>query len=74
MVWAGPADAPAVVVLDPAGVGVHGDLPATWRPLTGTCRSCGADCPRPRPARWTRCCASSGSRRAVHVVAARRRG
>ncbi|MDQ2584210.1 hypothetical protein CKY47_09495 [Saccharothrix yanglingensis] len=34
MVWAGPADAPAVVVLDPAGVGVHGDLPATWRPLT----------------------------------------
>jgi len=31
--WAGPADAPAVVVLDPAGVGRHGDLPATWRPL-----------------------------------------
>lgn len=34
VVWAGPADAPAVVVLDPAGVGVHGDLPASWRPLT----------------------------------------
>ncbi|GAA3458361.1 hypothetical protein ACFFSW_03880 [Saccharothrix longispora] len=34
VVWAGPADAPTVVVLDPAGVGVHGDLPATWRPLT----------------------------------------
>lgn len=34
VVWAGPADAPAVVVLDPAGVGIHGDLPATWRPLT----------------------------------------
>jgi hypothetical protein len=33
-VWAGPKDAPAVVVLDPAGVGRHGDLPATWRPLT----------------------------------------
>lgn len=32
-VWAGPKDAPAVVVLDPAGVGRHGDLPATWRPL-----------------------------------------
>ncbi|MEO6082101.1 MAG: hypothetical protein ABIQ18_03255 [Umezawaea sp.] len=31
--WAGPKDAPAVVVLDPAGVGRHGDLPATWRPL-----------------------------------------
>jgi hypothetical protein len=34
VVWVGPTDAPAVVVLDPAGVGVHGDLPATWRPLT----------------------------------------
>ncbi|QFZ18069.1 hypothetical protein [Saccharothrix syringae] len=34
VVWAGPTDAPAVVVLDPAGVGVHGDLPASWRPLT----------------------------------------
>ncbi|MGM1061862.1 hypothetical protein [Saccharothrix sp. Mg75] len=34
VVWAGPADAPAVVVLDPSGVGIHGDLPATWRPLT----------------------------------------
>jgi hypothetical protein len=34
VVWAGPPDAPAVVVLDPAGVGRHGDLPGTWRPLT----------------------------------------
>jgi len=34
VVWAGPEDAPVVVVLDPAGVGVHGDLPASWRPLT----------------------------------------
>lgn len=34
VVWAGPADAPAVVVLDPAGVGKHGELPGTWRPLT----------------------------------------
>ncbi|MFD1147767.1 hypothetical protein [Saccharothrix hoggarensis] len=34
VVWAGPPDAPAVVVLDPAGVGKHGDLPGTWRPLT----------------------------------------
>ncbi|NUT48168.1 MAG: hypothetical protein HOV94_12790, partial [Saccharothrix sp.] len=34
VVWAGPTDAPAVVVLDPAGVGRHGDLPGTWRPLT----------------------------------------
>ncbi|HEX6342997.1 hypothetical protein [Umezawaea sp.] len=32
--WAGPRDAPAVVVLDPAGVGRHGDLPATWLPLS----------------------------------------
>ncbi|MFD0207256.1 MULTISPECIES: hypothetical protein [Saccharothrix] len=34
VVWAGPPDAPAVIVLDPAGVGRHGDLPGTWRPLT----------------------------------------
>ncbi|MCE6996800.1 hypothetical protein LZG04_18605 [Saccharothrix sp. S26] len=34
VVWSGPPDAPAVVVLDPAGVGRHGDLPGTWRPLT----------------------------------------
>lgn len=34
VVWAGPPDAPVVVVLDPAGVGRHGDLPGTWRPLT----------------------------------------
>ncbi|WP_051772126.1 hypothetical protein [Saccharothrix sp. NRRL B-16314] len=34
VVWAGPPDAPAVVVIDPAGVGRHGDLPGTWRPLT----------------------------------------
>ncbi|MFE2756471.1 hypothetical protein ACFXGA_31180 [Actinosynnema sp. NPDC059335] len=34
VVWAGPPDAPAVVVLDPAGVGRHGELPGTWRPLT----------------------------------------
>jgi hypothetical protein len=33
-VWAGPSDAPAVVVLDPDGVGRDGDLPAAWRPLT----------------------------------------
>lgn len=32
-VWAGPDDAPAVVVLDPAGAGNHGELPATWRPI-----------------------------------------
>ncbi|XVV06386.1 hypothetical protein ACQPW3_13735 [Actinosynnema sp. CA-248983] len=34
VVWAGPVDAPAVVVLDPSGAAPHGDLPATWRPLT----------------------------------------
>ncbi|MBB5800681.1 hypothetical protein F4560_000449 [Saccharothrix ecbatanensis] len=34
VMWAGPPDAPAVVVIDPAGVGRHGDLPGTWRPLT----------------------------------------
>lgn len=33
VVWAGPNDAPAVVVLDPAVAGNHGELPATWRPL-----------------------------------------
>ncbi|HWO63952.1 MAG TPA: hypothetical protein VNO31_28360 [Umezawaea sp.] len=33
-VWAGPRDAPVVVVLDPVGGGRDGDLPATWRPLT----------------------------------------
>ncbi|GGP71904.1 hypothetical protein [Saccharothrix coeruleofusca] len=34
VVSTGPADAPVVVVLDPAGVAIHGELPATWRPLT----------------------------------------
>ncbi|GAA3565604.1 hypothetical protein GCM10022222_56710 [Amycolatopsis ultiminotia] len=26
---------PQLIVLDPAGLGKHGELPATWRPLTG---------------------------------------
>lgn len=30
----GPLEVAAVVVLDPAGEGKHGELPATWRPLT----------------------------------------
>jgi hypothetical protein len=30
----GPLEVAAVVVLDPAGEGKHGGLPATWRPLT----------------------------------------
>ncbi|RKT54022.1 hypothetical protein [Saccharothrix australiensis] len=34
VVWAGPSDAPVVLVLDPAGAAPHGELPATWRPLT----------------------------------------
>ena len=51
VVWAGPPDAPAVIVLDPAGVGRHGDLPGTWRPLTEYlqvmwCRLPAADEPR----------------------------
>jgi pimeloyl-ACP methyl ester carboxylesterase len=43
VVWRGPAGAPAVVVLDPAGEAKHNELPATWRPLAehlrvGWCR------------------------------------
>ncbi|MBB5960257.1 hypothetical protein FHS29_006880 [Saccharothrix tamanrassetensis] len=34
VVWEGPTDAPVVLVLDPSGAAPHGDLPATWRPLT----------------------------------------
>ncbi|WP_433271908.1 hypothetical protein ACQPZF_14405 [Actinosynnema sp. CS-041913] len=34
VVWAGPSGAPVVLVLDPAGAAPHGELPATWRPLT----------------------------------------
>ncbi|HJP78909.1 MAG TPA: hypothetical protein VJ914_31840 [Pseudonocardiaceae bacterium] len=30
----GPLEVAAVVVLDPSGEGNHGELPATWRPLT----------------------------------------
>jgi pimeloyl-ACP methyl ester carboxylesterase len=30
----GPLEVAAVVVLDPSGEGIHGGLPATWRPLT----------------------------------------
>lgn len=33
LVWEGPREAPAVVVIDPAGAAKHGELPATWRPL-----------------------------------------
>ncbi|MCP2163757.1 hypothetical protein [Goodfellowiella coeruleoviolacea] len=33
-VWAGPVDAPTVVVLDPAGEAKHGELPASWRELS----------------------------------------
>lgn len=29
----GPVNATTVLVLDPAGIGKHGELPATWRPL-----------------------------------------
>jgi hypothetical protein len=43
VVWAGPSGSPAIVVLDPAGEAKHGELPATWRPLSdhlriGWCR------------------------------------
>ncbi|MFJ5991145.1 hypothetical protein [Lentzea sp. NPDC092896] len=30
----GPAGAPTVLVIDPAGEAVHNEIPATWRPLT----------------------------------------
>lgn len=33
VVTAGDASGPKVIVLDPAGAGNHGELPATWRPL-----------------------------------------
>jgi hypothetical protein len=33
VVTAGDPAGPKVIVLDPAGAGSHGDLPATWRPL-----------------------------------------
>lgn len=29
----GPPDAPTVLVIDPAGAGSHGEIPATWREL-----------------------------------------
>lgn len=54
VVWAGPDDAPVVVVLDPAGVGLHGDLPASWRPLAEHLR-----------VMWCRLPASDGSWREV---------
>ena len=34
----GPAGAPTVLVIDPAGGAVHDGIPATWRPLTDTVR------------------------------------
>ncbi|MEU4806167.1 hypothetical protein [Actinosynnema sp. NPDC023587] len=34
VVRSGPTGAPVVLVLDPAGAAPHGELPATWRPLT----------------------------------------
>jgi hypothetical protein len=34
MVAKGPDHGPVVVVLDPSGDAKHGELPATWRPLT----------------------------------------
>ncbi|ANZ38033.1 hypothetical protein BBK82_20195 [Lentzea guizhouensis] len=34
----GPAGAPTVLVIDPAGEAVHDGIPATWRPLTDTVR------------------------------------
>ncbi|PRX50956.1 hypothetical protein B0I33_101108 [Prauserella shujinwangii] len=43
VVWQGPGEAPAVLVLDPAGEAKHNELPATWRDLAehlrvGWCR------------------------------------
>jgi len=35
LVWEGPRNAEAIVVLDPTGAAKHGELPATWRPLAG---------------------------------------
>src|SRR5689334_18283064 len=34
VVTAGDPSGPQVIVLDPAGAAKHGELPATWRPLT----------------------------------------
>ena len=34
VVTAGDPSGPKVIVLDPAGAAKHGELPATWRPLT----------------------------------------
>jgi pimeloyl-ACP methyl ester carboxylesterase len=33
VVWAGPEQGPALVVIDPSGAAIHEDLPATWQPL-----------------------------------------
>lgn len=33
VVWAGPEQGPALVVIDPSGAAKHDDLPATWQPL-----------------------------------------
>ena len=38
LVVAGPADRPVLLVLDPSGAALHGELPATWRDLTGGLR------------------------------------
>ncbi|MFC4002028.1 hypothetical protein ACFS2C_19235 [Prauserella oleivorans] len=40
LVWAGPADGPTVVVLDPAGEAKHGELPPTWADLVARRRVC----------------------------------
>lgn len=34
----GPAGATTVLVLDPAGIGKHGELPPTWEPITEVLR------------------------------------
>jgi pimeloyl-ACP methyl ester carboxylesterase len=33
VVWAGPEEGPALVVVDPAGSARHDELPPTWQPL-----------------------------------------
>ncbi|AUS80370.1 hypothetical protein C1701_20775 [Actinoalloteichus sp. AHMU CJ021] len=38
VVTAGPPESPTVMVLDPAGEAVHGELPATWRSLSARYR------------------------------------
>jgi hypothetical protein len=38
LVVAGPADRPVLLVLDPSGAAPRGELPATWRDLTGQLR------------------------------------